>query len=85
MKDVNAFHKALHPGQDDVNTETLIVSNDGVTEANSNKITLEVWSIKYRGCNQVYPIRIGRPTRKGKEALKKKRNHMARKVLTDFK
>ena len=40
------------------------LSLDGVSEARSNTISLDVYSIRIIGCKQVYPIRIVRPLSK---------------------
>ena len=37
------------------------LSSDGVSECRSNSISLDVYSIRFIGCKQIYPIKIIRP------------------------
>lgn len=39
----------------------IILSLDGVSESKSTSISLDVYSIKFRGCRDVYPVKIIRP------------------------
>ena len=55
-------------------------SLDGVSEAKSNSISIDVYSSKFRNCRYVYPHRIVRPLRK--ETVNN-REHL-RNVLSDF-
>ena len=42
----------------------LQLSCDGVSESKSTSISLDVYSIKFKGCRTIYPIRIVRPIKK---------------------
>lgn len=41
------------------------MSIDGVSESKSTSISLDVYSIKFDGCRDVFPIKIVRPIQKG--------------------
>lgn len=51
------------------------LSVDGVSEAKSNSVSLDIYSSNFRGCRNIYPHRIVRPLKKGyvdnREQLKK--------------
>ena len=55
--------------------KNMVISVDGVSEAKSNSVSIDVYSSKFRGCRYVYPHRIVRPLKKGyvdnKEQLRK--------------
>ena len=61
MCDVIAFHQAIHDSVSDVNVSVADFSVDGVKECNSNKVSLNVHSIRFTGCRNIYPLLIQRP------------------------
>ena len=42
-----------------------MLSVDGVSESKSTSISLDVYSMKFKGCREIYPIKIVRPIQKG--------------------
>jgi len=50
------------------------ISVDGVNESNSSSRSLEIVSIKFKGCNDIYPICISRPEVHRKVSLKENFN-----------
>ena len=65
VKDVIKIHRELHGDNDGENWEhKIILSLDGVSESKSSNISLDVYSIKFKGCREVYPIKIIRPINK---------------------
>jgi len=66
MAQVVNFHQELHEGA--ANTSTVLLGIDGVSEAKSNRFSLNVFAIQFVGCRNVYPLVIQRPIRvTGKE------------------
>lgn len=61
LKEVAQFHVGVHGGLADVSEVRLSV--DGVQEANANKVSLNVLSIQFPGCRNIYPVCIQRPAR----------------------
>lgn len=45
-------------------TKGIQLSVDGVSESKSTSISLDVYSLKFNGCKDIYPIRIVRPINK---------------------
>ena len=76
MEDIIQIHKNVCP-----NFENRIkISVDGVSEAKSNSVSLDIYSSKFNKCRYIYPHRIVRP-------LKKQyvdNNEQFRRFLTDI-
>lgn len=62
MADVLRLHDDVCPTSEDSNYFQL--SADGVQETKSNRISLDVYSIKKKNCRQIYPLKIIRPINK---------------------
>ena len=63
MKDVLAIHASVCPNHARQRVKAQL-SLDGVGECLSTNVSLDVYSIKFEGCKQVYPIRIIKPLKK---------------------
>ena len=78
VKDIVKIHSEVCPSLPDDSIQTSI---DGVAEAKSNSVSLDVYSSKFNRCRYIYPHRIVRPLRKefvdNREQL--------RKVIYDWK
>ena len=60
MKDVKKMHSQICP-----NKPTMVqLSLDGVQEANSSLVSLDMYSVCFNDCRNVYPIRLIRPLNK---------------------
>ena len=72
MSDIIDVHKRACPNAE---TTSIIASLDGVSEAKSNTVSLDVYSLKFPKCRHIYPHRIVRPLKKkyidNKEQLRK--------------
>ena len=55
MKDVKAFHNKCCPTS---NPSSLQLSWDGVQEAKSSLVSLDVFSVCFNKCRNIYPIRV---------------------------
>ena len=65
----------------DDSKRTLQLSCDGVSECLSTSVTLDVYSVKFEGCKNVYPLRIIRPLKK----FNIDQMHQLKQVLTDLR
>ncbi len=76
MVEVVKFHRGLHDIPD---SETLEVNLgiDGVQECNSTQRSLNIFACQFRGCRNVYPLIIQRPTRLVKSAFGKREGKRA--------
>lgn len=59
VSDVIRFHKSVHTGE--VQVTNVHLGIDGVAEAKSNKVSLNVFALMFPGCRNVYCICIQRP------------------------
>ena len=57
MKDIIAIHNSKCPNSN----STVQVSLDGVAECRSNMNSLDVYSVRFTKCGQIYPLQIVRP------------------------
>ena len=77
MKDIIKIHSQVCPHFE--NKTQLSV--DGICEAKSSTVSLDVYSCKFRNCRSIYPVRIIRPIKKGyidnQEQLRKFINDLA--------
>ena len=62
MSDVKKLHFKLCPSYQPV----LDLSLDGIQESKSSSVSVDVFTVSFKGCRQVYPIRIIRPINKYK-------------------
>ncbi len=63
LQEVIAWHEKAHPNK---HTSTAInLSIDGIPESRSSGLSLEVLSIRFYGCDNIYSIGILQPGRKG--------------------
>ena len=62
MNDVKRLHGEICPGK----TKMIQLSYDGVQEANSSLASLDIYSICFNHCRNIYPIRIIKPHNKFK-------------------
>lgn len=77
MSDILKVHSKVCPNFQGKN---LQASLDGVSEAKSNSVSLDVYSSKFRGCRSIYAHRIVRPLKKGYVDNREQLN----KVLLDY-
>lgn len=59
METLIGFHRQIHG--DGVNVSSVAVGVDGVQEAKSSKVSLNIFAIKFSGCRNIYPLTIQRP------------------------
>ncbi len=64
------FHLRLHPRTNIDDWRNVILSDDGIPESKSSSISFDCVSILFVGCRNIYPLRIVRPERGNKVALK---------------
>jgi hypothetical protein len=57
-KNIIDLHKKTHRNSHD---KSIVLSIDGVSECNSSSRSLEVLSMKFLGCKDIYPCLISRP------------------------
>ena len=69
-KDIIHLHQDMCDQHADVANHNVILSVDGVNETRSTSRSLEVVSLKFQGCQQVYPCLISRPEPHRKKAMK---------------
>ena len=62
MSDVMIIHRQTCPNFNN----TLDLSLDGVQESKSSSVSLDVYSVSFKSCKNVYPIKIIRPNNKYK-------------------
>ena len=60
MEDVLKIHSRVCPNFQ----KNIQISVDGISEAKSNTVSLDVYSSKFRGCRYIYPHRLVRPLKK---------------------
>ena len=63
MKDVIEIHSSTCPRP---HCDTVQLSLDGIQESKSSSVTTDAYSITFKNCSKVYPIRLIRPTNKYK-------------------
>lgn len=63
IEDILKIHEAH--GHDMEIARSTQLSLDGVSETKSTTISLDVYSLKFNGCRDIYPIKIIRPIHKG--------------------
>ena len=61
LTDVAVIHEATCPN---FRERKLQLSADGVSESKSTNISLDVYSVKFNCCKNIYPLRIVRPIKK---------------------
>ena len=61
MEDILKIHSEVCPKF----VKNVQISVDGISEAKSSSVSLDVYSTKFRHCRHVYPHRIVRPLKKG--------------------
>lgn len=62
MADIKSIHGSNSESHFRTDQERMIqLSLDGVNETRSTSVSLEVYSLKFQGCRDVYPLRIIRP------------------------
>ena len=81
VKDILAIHDATCPNVRMGGARIVQLSFDGVSESLSTSITLDVYSIKFKDCKNVYPLRIVRKLKKEAKIDNKKQLHL---VLNDL-
>ena len=59
MEDIARIHR-----ENNHNEDRVILSLDGVSESKSTSTSLDVYSIKFKGCREIYPVKIIRPLNK---------------------
>lgn len=69
MSDVLDIHEGVCPLAQE-NQRHLQISVDGVQEAKSNSVSLDVYTMKMRNCRNIYPLKIIRPLNKFQIAYK---------------
>jgi hypothetical protein len=52
------LHRKTHPKE---HNKSIVLSIDGVSECNSSSRSLEVMSMKFMGCKEIFPCLISRP------------------------
>jgi hypothetical protein len=81
LADVVAWHKYRHEGRE-LDTQEVDLSNDKVLETDKSKISINVFTIRFRNCKDVFAFFIVRPTAHFvKEDLPQQ--DLIRRVLTD--
>lgn len=65
VPDLIAFHRELHPHEDEV-PSGIQMSMDGVAVSKSSGRTIQVISIQFPGCKNVYPVVLATPYNKHK-------------------
>lgn len=60
IEDVIRIH-----GRNSHQENRIMLSMDGVSESKSTTISLDVYSLKFEGCRDIYPLKIIRPLQKG--------------------
>lgn len=61
MEDIIKIHEATCPN---FHERKVQLSCDGVSESKSTVVSLDVYSIKFNKCQQIYPVKIIRPLKK---------------------
>ena len=78
-RDVLSIHETMCPNSEPHNPK-LQLSCDGVSESLSTTISLDVYSIKFKDCKHVYPLKVIRPLKK----YNLDQNQQLRHVLNDL-
>ena len=81
IEEIIRIHGCNSPGHFQRQQKCVQLSLDGVAETKSTTITLEVFSIKFEGCRDVYPIKIVRPISKDAVDNKEQFNTVLNSVL----
>jgi hypothetical protein len=63
LKDLVKFHTRIHPDMNP-SQHPITISIDGVPESKSGGLTFDVFSVRFSGCRNIYPVRIVK-TQKG--------------------
>lgn len=63
VSDVLQFHLRLHPGTTPQQWRKVSFSDDGIPESNSSNISLDIISLNFTGCRNVYCLAIARPVK----------------------
>ena len=65
IKDIIRIHRAIHPDHDH-HPQIIQLSLDGILESKSSLNSIDTYSIKFKGCRNIYPVRLIRPCEKHK-------------------
>lgn len=60
LQDVVDIHRELHPNKHLPDKLDMILTNDGVAETKSSTRSLNAWSVRFLGCEYVYPLRVSK-------------------------
>ena len=61
MDDLNKFHSHCCPSSDPSKPTKLQLSLDGVQDCKSSGVSVDMYSVNYDQCRNVYPVRCIRP------------------------
>ena len=64
VADIKTIHKANSTNHCHEEGDVVHLSVDGVAETKSTNISIDVYSLQFKGCKDIYPIRIVRPINK---------------------
>ena len=65
IEDLKKIHYSLNPSHEQ-DPQKIQISLDGILESKSSLTSLDVYSLKFIGCRNIYPIRIVRPCNRHK-------------------
>ena len=60
LQDIVEIHRKLHPSKKLPKKLNMVLTNDGVAESNSSNRSLNAWSVRFHGCEYVYPFRVSK-------------------------
>ena len=60
VRDLVDFHDKRHVQS--ANTRIIDFSNDGIAETQKSKVSLNTFTVRFKGCREVYAIGVFRPT-----------------------
>ena len=64
IDDISRIHRNNSPNHFQRQETKVIMSLDGVSETKSTSTSLDVYSIKFEGCRDIFPVKIVRPIKK---------------------
>ncbi len=79
LEQIVELHRNSH--RNEVNTVTVDMSLDGIPESKSSGLSIDVLSIRFHGCDNIYSVGIMHPAKKG---LKGKDEILLRPLLADL-
>ena len=79
------FHAYLHGDKPGCRTDELNLAVDGIKECKSNKVSLNIFAVKFPACRMVYNVCIQRPYHLDGDATHEESTRALADLIQQFK